>query len=295
MPARKRMFEERGQVRVPGYGTFAIGRGHSFADLPAVLVLKLRGDTITQILAADQSGRRIARIWPPYHSQTSFRGQRFVVATAVTAAEDMAARALLAQIHPEGAAAHGLLICLYALGDDDDRELVGVAQVGEYYHTRPCGRDVVSGRAIGPGFHRLGRGAEIKAIPIASAKRFVITQHRQGEGLGRLLGRQSLKVARDHRWPSARVVEVVRRQNARSFLAICYRSERDFLTRSGYVPVPPAKWTRNGQIIMRVAAIPAHQLVAGYYYADLTDAARPRFVARAVAQIGGQAVRTAGD
>ena len=280
------MFAERGQVIVPGFGRFAIGRGHSFADLPAKLFVKVRAGAVERIVASDADGTRIAQIWPPYATAVLIRGSRYFVATAVTVAEDNAARALLTKEHPEGAADHGLLFCLYETVGAGDRNLIGVSQLGEYYHTRPSGRDAFSRPMNGAGFRSLGRGAEIKSIPIASAKRFALTEDRQDNGLGRLLGRQTLKVARNYRWPSARVVEVIRYQRARRYLQICCQSERDFLTRSGYVPVPLAEWIRNGQIIARIAAIPAHRTVAGYYYADLTDADRPGFVARVRAQIG---------
>jgi hypothetical protein len=147
----------------------------------------------------------------------------------------------------------------------------------------------------GPRFRQLRQGAEIKAIPIASVKRFAIAEHRQGDGLGGILGRHAKMVARNYRWPSARVLEVLRYQHARRFLAICCETKRDFLTCSGYVPVPRAEWIRNGQIIISSAAIPAYRTVPGYYYADLTDTDRPRFVTDARAEIEGSAVRAVSD
>ena len=298
LAVRPYMFATRGFVRHPTLGprSFPIGRGHSFADLPDFLVAEVGAKgAIERISTANRTGERISQIWPPYQTVVLYKEERFVIATAVTEAEDLAARALLANVHPERAAAHGLLVCLYALAANGVRDLVGVAQIGEYYHARPCGREAFSRRMNGPRFRQLRQGEEIKAIPIASAKRFAIAEHRQGEGLGGILGRQAKKVARNYRWPSARVLEVLRYQRARNFLAICCETKRDFLTRSGYVPVPRSEWIRNGQIFISSAAIPAYRTVPGYYYADLTETDRPRFVADARAEIAGSAVRAAGD
>lgn len=298
LAVRPYMFAMRGFVRHSSLGPrpFPIGRGHSFADLPDFLVAELGAKgAIKRILIADRTGIRVSQIWPPYKTLVSYKKERFVIATAVTEAEDLAARAFLANVHPERAAAHGLLVCLYALEVDSARNLVGVAQIGEYYHARPCGRDAFSRRMHGPCFRQLRQGEEIKAIPIASAKRFAISEHRQGEGLGRILGRQAKKVARNYRWPSASVLEVLRYQRARSFLAICRETKRDFLTRSGYVPVPRVEWICNGQIFISSAAIPVHRIVPGYYYADLTETDRPQFVADARAEIVRSAVRAASD
>ncbi|HEX8062096.1 MAG TPA: hypothetical protein VF535_02670 [Allosphingosinicella sp.] len=224
----------------------------------------------------------MAKLWPRYSVSITHDGVPYCVEVAVGDAEISAARRLLARSHPQRDARHGMLICLYELDEEGSRSLAGVAQIGEYFHTHFRGRAVFGRPMLGAGYAAMGLGDVVKSIPIAAAKRFAIRARRQGRGLGDILARHALIVARNYRWPPARVVEVSRRMSARKLHAACCGRAEDFLSRSGYVPVPLSAWLRDGVLNQGIAIELTDRTVPGYYYADLSDAPRPESIRRAI-------------
>ena len=277
---RRSTFATVRRVRVPGFAgsPFIVAYGHSFTRPPAVLALQLRGPAVERIVAIDRATGRIARLWPTYARSVRRGGELLRVAVAASDAEIALTRALLQAVHGEGAARDGMLIGLYSVTDGE--RLIGAAQLGEYYHTHFPGRAAFGRRMLGGGYDNLGRGEVIRRIPLSAAKRFAVLPARQGEGLGDLLAREVRRVARNYRWPPARVVEVSRYMPAGSLRALCCEETEDFLSRSGYTPVPPRDWMHHGRFDPRLAVEPAARTVPGYYYADLTGLARPSFFAR---------------
>jgi hypothetical protein len=245
------------------------------------VVERLSG-AVRRVFAIDETGDRIAQIWPPYSMTLVRRREEILVQTAVTDVEIRAARRFLDQNHEHGAARHGMLLCLYSV-DDEERSLYGVAQIGEYYHTHFPGRAVFGRRIFGRGYSQLGRGEVIKGLPLAAAKRFAISSAQRGRNLGAVLARQTLIVARDYRWPSARVVEVSRHLSEKAYFNICAGQREDFLTRSGYVPAPPNRWLNHGRLDRTQRGKLTDDPIAGYYYADLSEDPRPRALERALA------------
>lgn len=274
--------QNRQMKLAPGEPSLRLAYGHSMAQPPAELLVQRGSGDQQRVLAVNESGSQIAQLWPPYAATVIRRREQILFKTAVTDGEIGAARALLEAVHDQGAAKHGMFLCLYSVSPDHCRSLLGVAQIGEYYHTHFPGRASFGTRILGRNYDHFSRGEVIKRIPLAAAKRFAIHPDEQGRRLGQLLAAHTLKVARDYRWPSARVVEVSRYMPEDQYFELCGESRRDFLTRSGYVPVPLNRWGVRGGLHGHRTQKLSSRRIAGYYYADLSDKPRTRSIERAL-------------
>jgi hypothetical protein len=284
LPVRRSTFETRGRLRIPGLAgsPFAIATGGSYTRPPTDLLVQIKAGLPVAIFALEPVSGRIAKLWPRYSKTIAHGGRQFQAIAAVSAAEVNAACALLARAHPQGASRHGMLISLYEEFADGSRALVGVTQLGEYFHTHFPGRAQFGRPILGKGYAAITRGDVVKSIPITAAKRFALRKKDRGNGLGEILAREALLVAGNYRWPPAGVVEVSRHMAARKFFDTCCGTSRDFLSRSGYVPVPLAKWLRHGTLNHRIAVELTDRPVPGYYYADVRSAKRPVSIKRAL-------------
>lgn len=284
LPVRRSTFETRGRLRIPGLAgsPFEIATGGSYTRPPSDLLVQIKAGLPVAIFALEYASGRIAKLWPRYSKAIEHDGRSFRVMAALSAAEVSAACALLARAHPQGASRHGMLISLYEEFTDGSRALVGVTQLGEYFHTHFPGRAQFGRPILGKGYAAITRGDVVKSIPITAAKRFALRKKDRCNGLGEILAREALVVAGNYRWPPAGVVEVSRHMAARKFFDTCCGTSRDFLSRSGYVPVPLAKWLRHGILNHRIAVELTDRPVPGYYYADVRSAERPASIKRAL-------------
>ncbi len=277
LPVRRSTFETRGRLRVTGLAgsPFEIAAGSSFSWPPTDLLVELNADQPIAIFAYERVAGRIAKLWPRYSETIAHAGRQFQAIAAVSAVEINAACALLAKNHPHGASQHGMLISLYEEFADGSRDLAGVTQLGEYFHTHFPGRAQFGRRILGKEYAAIKRGDVVKSIPIAAAKRFALRKEDRGNRLGEVLAREALLVARNYRWPPASVVEVSRYMTERKFFDICCNTSRDFLSGAGYLPVPLERWLRHGALNHSIAAKLTDRIVPGYYYADVRGAKRP--------------------
>lgn len=153
--------------------------------------------------------------------------------------------------------------------------MVACAVLGSLYHGKPGGRKELARRE---GFDRLvahweetSRGDIVDTLRIAWASRFAIDAPYRRIGLGTLLARNLLQVARFNRLPSADFLEVI---TTHAVGASAHQDpEHDFLIKAGYLRLPQ-EWPSRPQLVIDKSTGKRRDLVRAkkfYYYARLTD------------------------
>jgi hypothetical protein len=253
-----------------------LSRGHAFARKPASLFWEeSKEGTVRWIVGIDQLQERAAYLLSGYDVHMSRRGERFRLWCPTSAADRRAAMKLLEVEHPRRASPTGMLLCLRSLDEFEsgNASLVGAALIGEIFHTNLVERDAFAPPILGHDWlarvrnGSLGRDDVVHGLHLTCGKRFAIRKDRVGQKLGDLLALHTGIAAATHRWPPADFIEICRYMPERDFFTVCYHKRRDFLTRSGYVPVPSWRWsnhqeTANGRSSIAASSRP----ILGYYY-----------------------------
>ena len=275
-------FADRAHIRLPTHpvATVAIARGHSLAHKPSYLYWEQSiAREVVSIVGLDKSRTRAAILFPAYDRNTKHNGVVYRVWCPTITQEIRDARRLLEHEHPEGVNNAGTLVCIGAAQGRTNSRIIGVALIGEILHTNLLERHVFAEPVLGSSWlsrvkdGKLSRGEIIRRLHLTAGKRFVIRKECRGRGLGTVLAKHVAVVAAAFRWPPADVIEVSRRMPERDLYALCGRQQRDFLTCSGYVPLPSWRWSaRQGKTRdERTTIATSSRIIPGYYYKTVAE------------------------
>jgi GNAT superfamily N-acetyltransferase len=126
-------------------------------------------------------------------------------------------------------------------------QVVACAVLDTLYHGNPLGRleipEIQKSYADDVPWHQRNRREILRRFRLSWVSRIAIDEPYRKYGIGTHLVSLLREVARRHRHPWARYVEVMRRLPAEEAKELLEKNEDDFLTRAGYVRSPTARPT----------------------------------------------------
>jgi GNAT superfamily N-acetyltransferase len=263
------------------------------------------GDGVTRLFALpEKKGLPVINILPPLRwrekltvagiGRVEFEGWQ-----VISDVDRMHAMAIILRSHYLNIPSRGLILgCRFAKVQDQERVrrlfkradrkdawstawgqkaggMVACAVLDSLYHGKPGGRKELAARE---GFDHLvahwdetSRADIVKTLRVAWASRFAVDAPYRKIGLGTLLAKKLLHVARFNRLPSADFLEVITTHAAKP--GAHQDPEHDFLVKAGYIRLA-REWPSRAQLVIDKSTGDRHDYVRAkkfYYYAKLTD------------------------
>lgn len=138
------------------------------------------------------------------------------------------------------------------LGNHHSRQvgaMIGCAVIQNMVHGKPNGRAMIAEKAFGPDWKKQSRTFLVERLGIAWGSRFALDDPYTGLGIGTILAEHMAIIAKNHRLPSAKYIEVIRTVTKARALEIVQGAE-DWLTKAGYkvyeiASHTPSLWERD--------------------------------------------------
>jgi hypothetical protein len=114
-------------------------------------------------------------------------------------------------------------------------KIVGCAVIDSLYYGNPIGREEFAIDQLGKNWRtRFSRSEAVKLLQLGWVSRFALKQEYIKAGIGKLLARQVIRVAKGHRLPVTKKIEVIRTVTKQRASQLLSGNQKDFLIRAGF-------------------------------------------------------------
>jgi len=253
---------------------FELAPGHYLKRPPPQFVAERATDgSILRVFGVDRANGMAAILWPAYSARVAHPAGNFVLHTATSRAQRRAANAFLDVEHHRGRPPAGTTLIMLPESGAAADTIVGCAVVAEDTHTNYRGRSAFAAAILGPDWRRFRYDEILRGLRLVTGRRYALAEPLHHHRLGDVLAAHLGIVAAAHRWPPANWLEVARHMPGSELFRAASDPSADFLTRTGYRPVPPFR--RSPTTAYDRTASPSDPLYFGYFYREIASLRAP--------------------